>query len=103
MIQRTLMDMLRDIKTGIRTHTPVTDLVTKETTQAMMGSTVKGENAVPTMQMITPEQLAEAYATLPGALPELGEEFMGLAKDFICGYMDIAQKQGLLENGLSDK
>ena len=68
----------------------------------MMENTVKGEKAVPTMQMITPEQLAEAYATLPGASPELGEPLVGLAKDFICGYMDIAQKQGLLENGLSD-
>ena len=97
------MDMLLDIKAGIRTHTPVSELVTKQTTQAMMESTIKGEKAVPTIQMITPEQLAEAYAKLPGALPELGEEFMGLAKDFICGYMDIAQKQGLLENGLSDK
>ena len=97
------MDMLLDIKAGIRTHTSVSELVTKQTTQAMMESTVKGEKAVPTMQMITLEQLAEAYATLPGASLEIGKQFAGLAKDFICGYMDIAQKQGLLENGLSDK
>ena len=103
MIQSALMDMLRDIKVGIRTQTPTTELATKQITQAMMENTVKGEKAVPTMQMITPEQLAEVYSLLPGASLGLGEQFMGLAKDFICGYMDIAQKQGLLENGLSDK
>ena len=103
MIQSALMDMLRDIKVGIRTQMPTTELATKQITQAMMENTVKGEKAVPTMQMITPEQLAEVYSMLPGASLGLGEQFMGLTKDFICGYMDIAQKQGLLENGLSDK
>ena len=46
MIQIALMNMLRDIKNGIRTQTPTTELVTKQITQSMMHSIVKGENTV---------------------------------------------------------
>ena len=102
MIQTALMDMLRDIKAGIQTLTPTTELVTKQITQAMMQSMVKGENAVPAIQRITLEQLAGAYSTLPGATPELGEQFSILIKDFIMGYMNIAQTQGLT-NGNPDE
>ena len=96
-IQTALMDMLRDIKDGIQTQTPTTELATKQITQSMMQKMVKGENAVPAMP-----QLAGAYSALPGATPELGERFEGLIKDFIRGYMDIAQKQGLT-NGTPDE
>ena len=102
MIQTALMDMLQDIKAGIQTQTPTTELVTKQITQAMMQSMVKGENAVPAVQRITLEQLAGAYSTLPGATPELGEQFSILIKDFIMGYMKIAQTQGLT-NGNPDE
>ena len=71
-----------------------------------MQSMVKGENAVPVVQKIAPEQLAGAYSALPDATPELGEQFVGLIKDFIRGYIDIAQKQGLPYNdinGISDE
>ena len=37
-IQAALMNMLREIKTGIQTQTPVTELVTKQITQTMMES-----------------------------------------------------------------
>ena len=94
-IQSALMTMLQDIKTGIQTHTPTTELATKQITQSMMQSMVKGENAVPTLQSISPEQLAGAYSTLPGATPELGGQFSDLIKNFIRDYIDIAQKQGL--------
>ena len=94
-IQFALMTMLRDIKAGIQTQTPTTELATKQITQAMMQSMVKGENAAPALQSITLEQLAGAYSTLPGATPELGEQFSGLIKNFIRDFMDIAQKQGL--------
>ena len=94
-IQSALMTMLQDIKTGIQTHTPTTELATKQITQSMMQSMVKGENAAPALQSITLEQLAGAYSTLPGATPELGEQFSGLIKNFIRDFMDIAQKQGL--------
>ena len=94
-IQSALMTMLQDIKTGIQTQTPTTELATKQITQSMMQSMVKGENAVPTFQSISPEQLAGAYSTLPGATPELGGQFSDLIKNFIRDFMDIAQKQGL--------
>ena len=102
MIQTALMDMLRDIKAGIQTQTPTTELATKQITQSMMQRMVKGENAVPAVQRITLEQLAGAYSTLPGATPELGEQFSILIKDFIMGYMNIAQTQGLT-NGNPDE
>ena len=94
-IQFALMTMLRDIKAGIQTQTPTTELATKQITQSMMQSMVKGENAVPALQSISPEQLAGAYSTLPGATPELGGQFSDLIKNFIRDFMDIAQKQGL--------
>ena len=94
-IQCSLMTMLRDIKAGIQTQTPTTELATKQITQSMMQSMVKGENAVPALQSISPEQLAGAYSTLPGATPELGGQFSDLIKNFIRDYIDIAQKQGL--------
>ena len=94
-IQCSLMTMLRDIKAGIQTQTPTTELATKQITQSMMQSMVKGENAVPALQSISPEQLAGAYSTLPGATPELGGQFSELIKNFIRDFMDIAQKQGL--------
>ena len=101
-IQTALIDMLRNIKDGIQTQTPTTELATKQITQSMMQTIVKGENAVPAMPQLTLEQLAGAYSALPGATPELGEQFEGLIKDFIRGYIDIAQKQGLT-NGTPDK
>ena len=94
-IQSALMTMLQDIKTGIQTHTPTTELATKQITQSMMQSMVRGENAVPALQSISLEQLAGAYSTLPGATPELGGQFSELIKNFIRDFMDIAQKQGL--------
>ena len=94
-IQSALMTMLQDIKTGIQTQTPTTELATKQITQSMMQSMVKGENAVPALQSISPDQLAGAYSTLPGATPELGGQFSDLIKNFIRDYIDIAQKQGL--------
>ena len=94
-IQSSLMIMLRDIKAGIQTQTPTTELATKQITQSMMQSMVKGENAVPALQSISLEQLAGAYSTLPGATPELGGQFSELIKNFIRDFMDIAQKQGL--------
>ena len=94
-IQSSLMTMLRDIKAGIQTQTPTTELATKQIAQSMMQSMVKGENAVPALQSISLEQLAGAYSTLPGATPELGGQFSELIKNFIRDFMDIAQKQGL--------
>ena len=102
MIQSALMEMLRGIKTGIQTRTPVTELATRQLTQAMMENMVKGENAVPAVQMISLEQLAGTYSTLPGATPDLGTQFAGLIKNFIRDFMDIAQKQGLT-NGNPDE
>ncbi len=102
MIQNALMEMLLDIKTGIRTHTPVTELATKQITQAMMETMEKGSAEQPLMPQISLEQLAEGYATHTGASLELGEHFSGLVKDFIEGYIDIAQKQGLT-NGTPDE
>lgn len=101
-IQSALMIMLRDIKTGIQTQTPTTELATKQITQSMMQSVVKGENAAPVVQSITLEQLAGAYSTLPGATPELGAQFSELIKNFIKDFIDIAQKQGLT-NEIPDK
>ena len=101
-IQSALMTMLRDIKAGIQTLTPTTELATKQITQSMMQSMVKGENAVPALQSISLEQLAGASSTLPGATPELGGQFSELIKNFIRDFMDIAQKQGLT-NGNLDK
>lgn len=94
-IQAAIMTMLRDIKAGIQTQTPTTELATKRITQSMMQSMVKGENAVPALQSISLEQLAGAYSTLPGATPEMGGQFSELIKNFIRDFMDIAQKQGL--------
>lgn len=97
-----LMNMLREIKTGIQTQTPVTELATRQITQTMMESMVKGENAVPAVQAISLEQLAGAYSTLPGATPDSGTQFAGLIKNFIRDFMDIAQKQGLINGNLDE-
>lgn len=102
-IQTALMDMLREIKNGIQTQTPTTELATKQITQSIMQSMTKGENAVPAVQRITLEQLARGYSAFTGASPELGEQFSELIKDFIMGYMDIAQKQGLTGDGTVNK
>lgn len=101
-IQTALINMLREIKTGIQTQTPVTELVTKQITQTMMESVIKGENAVPAVQAISLEQLAGAYSTLPGATPDLGTQFAELIKNFIRDFMDIAQKQGLTNGKLDE-
>ena len=101
-IQAALMNMLREIKTGIQTQTPVTELVTKQITQTMMESVIKGENAVPAVQAISLEQLAGAYSTLPSATPDLGTQFAELIKNFIRDFMDIAQKQGLTNGKLDE-
>ncbi len=102
MIKNALVEMLLDIKTGIRTHTPVTELATRQITQAMMETMEKGGAEQPLMPQISLEQLAEGYSTYTGATLELGEQFSGLIKDFIEGYIDIAQKQGLT-NGTPDE
>ena len=101
-IQTALINMLREIKTGIQTQTPVTELATRQLTQVMMENMVKGQNAVPTVQTISLEQLAEAYSTLPGATPDLGTQFAELIKNFIRDFMDIAQKQGLTNGNLDE-
>ena len=102
MIQIALMGMLRDIKAGIRTQTPTTELATAQLTEAMMKNMVKGGGEQPLMPQINFDQLAGAYSALPGATPELGGQFAGLIKNFIRDFMDIAQKQGLT-NGTHDK
>ena len=101
-IQTALINMLREIKTGIQTQTSVTELATRQLTQAMMENMVKGENAIPAVQMISLEQLTGAYSTLPGATPDLGTQFAGLIKNFIRDFMDIAQKQGLTNGNLDE-
>ena len=101
-IQTALINMLREIKTGIQTQIPVTELVTRQLTQVMMENMVKGENAVPAVQTLSLEQLAGAYSTLPGATSDLGTQFAGLIKNFIRDFMDIAQKQGLTNGNLDE-
>lgn len=101
-IQTALMNMLREIKTDIRTQTPVTALATRQLTQVMMENMVKGKNTVPAVQTISLEQLAGAYSTLPGATSDLGTQFAELISNFIRDFMDIAQQQGLT-NGNLDK
>lgn len=94
-IQSALMTMLQDIKAGIQTQTPTTELATAQLTKAMMKSIVKGSGEQSLVPQITFEQLAGVYSTLPGSTPELGKQFSGLIENFIRDYMDIAQKQGL--------
>lgn len=101
-IQTALMNMLREIKASIQTQTPVTELATRQITRSMMETIEKGGAEQPLTPQISLEQLSGAYSTLPGATSELGEQFAGLIKDFIRGYMDIAQKQGLT-NGNPDE
>ena len=101
-IQFALMTMLRDIKTGIQTQTPTTELATAQLTEAMMKNIVKGSSEQSLVPHITFEQLAGTYSTLPGATPELGKQFSGLIEDFIKGYIDIAQKQGLTNGSLDE-
>lgn len=102
MIQNALMGMLCDIKAGIQTHTPTTELATKQLTQAMIANMTKGGSAQPLMPQISLEQLAEGYSTYTGTSLELGEQFSDLVKNFIVDFIDIAQKQGLTD-GNSDE
>ena len=95
-IQTALMNMLRDIKAGIKTQTPTTELATAQLTEAMMKNIVKGSSEQSLVPQITFEQLAGAYSTLPGATPELGAQFSELIKNFIKDFINIAQKQGLI-------
>lgn len=102
MIQTSIMDMLHDIKEGIQTQTPTTELATKQITQVMMESMMKGSSAQPLTPQITPEQLAGVYSALPGATPELGEKFAGLIQDFAKGCMEIVREQGLTNDGINE-
>jgi len=102
MIQTALVEMLRDIKSSIQMRTPTTELATKQITRAMIENMTKGSGARPLMPQITLEQLAGVYATLPGVTSELSAQFAGLIQNFITGYIDIAQKQGLA-NGNPDE
>ena len=102
MIQTALMDMLHDIKASIQTQTPTTELATKQITQVMMESVMKGGGAQPLMPQITFEQLARVYSTLPGGTPEQGEKFAGLIQNFIKGYIEIAREQGLTNDGINE-
>lgn len=101
-IQSALMTMLRDIKAGIQTQTPTTELATAQLTEAMMKNIVRGSSEQSLVPQITFGQLTGAYSTLPGATPELGKQFSGLIEDFIKGYIDIAQKQGLTNGNLDE-
>ena len=101
-IQTALMNMLRDIKAGIQTQTPTTELATAQLTEAMMKNIAKGSSEQSLVPQITFEQLAGAYSTLPGATPELGRQFSGLISNFIRDFMDIAQKQGLTNESLDE-
>ncbi len=101
MIHGAIMDMLRDIKADIQTQAPTTEVATKQITKAMMENMTKGSNEQPLMPQVTLEQLAEMYSTFPGATPKLGGQFSTLIKDFVTGYMDIAQKQGLTDDGIT--
>ena len=101
-IQTVLMNMLRDIKAGIQTQTPTTELATAQLTEAMMKNIAKGSSEQSLVPQITFEQLAGAYSTLPGATPELGRQFSGLISNFIRDFMDIAQKQGLTNESLDE-
>jgi len=105
-IQVAVMNMLRDIKNGIQTQVPTSDLATKQIMQSMIQKMTKGENEAPGIRPIQIDQLSGAYSVLTGATPELGKEFSGLVRDFISGYMKIAQKQGLMpegENGFANQ
>lgn len=102
MIQTALMDMLQEIKAGIQTQTPTTELATKQITQAMMESMMKGSSAQPLTPQLTPEQLAGVYSALPGATPELGEKFVDLIQDFAKGCMEIVREQGLTNDGINE-
>lgn len=105
-IQAALINMLQDIKNSIQTRMPTSALVTKQITQSMMQNMTKGKNATPAIQPIQIDQLSDAYSVLTGTTPELGKQFSGLIKDFISGYIEIAQKQGLIpegENGNADQ
>jgi len=101
MIQTALMEMLRDIKSGIQTRTPTTELATRQITRAMIENMTKGSGARPLMPQITLEQLAGVYSAFPGATPELAEQFSGLINNFTTGFMDIARKQGLTNDSSS--
>lgn len=106
MIQKALMDMLREIKAGIQSQTSTTELATKQIAEAMMQGIEKGKNAIPAVPSASPEQLAGVYSALTGASPELGQQFSGLIQNFITGFMDIAERQGLTNgdtNGISEQ
>ena len=100
MIQNALMEMLKDIKTGIQTHTPVTELATSQITRTMMETVGKGGAEQPLMPQISFEQLAEGYAALTGAQFKLGSQFSEIVKNFIWDFVAIAQKQGVADNGI---
>lgn len=101
MIQNALIDMLYDIKAGIRTQTPTTELATRQLTQTMIENMTKGSSAQPLIPQITLEQLAEGYAAFTGASLELGKQFSDLVKNFILGFIAIAQEQGLTNDDIS--
>lgn len=102
MVQNALMDMLYDIKAGIQTQTPTTELATKQLTRVMIENVEKGSGAQPLIPQIGLEQLAEGYATLTGSPLKLGGQFSELVKNFILGFVDIAQKHGLPDNANSE-
>ena len=99
MIQNALMDMLYDIKAGIRTQTPTTELATRQITQTMIENMTKGSGTQPLMPQISLKQLAEGYSAYTGASLKLGGQFSDLVKNFVIDFVDIAQKQGLTDNG----
>lgn len=107
MIQAALMDMLRDIKAGIQTRTPTTELATTQLTEAMMETLAKGGSAQPLLPQIALDQIIELYSSLPGGTPELGEAFAELFMNFFRDCIILLRKQGLIDgppmNGILDK
>ena len=107
MIQAALMDMLRDIKAGIQTRTPTTELATTQLTEAMMETLAKGGNAQPLLPQIALDQIIELYSSLPSGTPELGEAFAELFMNFFRDCIILLRKQGLIDgppmNGILDK
>ena len=61
-IQIALMNMLLDIKAGIQTQTPTTELATAQLTEAMMKSVVKGSSEQPLTPQITFELFPRSRA-----------------------------------------
>lgn len=88
--------MLREIKDGITTHTPTSEVLTTQTVKTMLAETAKN-GAPPTLTPDAIRQLVmEKSESMNAVSPDLGTQFGEMLLQFADSVKDMAQRHSLL-------